>query len=154
MNIYKQAQALLFITSMLIFIATCVDQFTETSKIQIVQTGVKTLSIQDGFNYNSRENCQVYVGLQSPNGRMIGNATRQFAICGTGMTDDTQELIGNKILLRDTFKAIHIEKLYLNVKSIATQNFIESNDEHFAIGGTDHHNNMCIIERNNRFRHV
>lgn len=101
MNIYKQAQSLLLITSILIFIIGGVDQFAESSQMQIVQTGVKALSIQDGFNYNLRENCQVYVGLQSPNGRMIGKATRQFAICGTGMTDDIQELIGNKLLLRE-----------------------------------------------------
>jgi LruC domain-containing protein len=142
MNIYSRAQAILWITALFIFSSSCIESFTESSEIQVQQTGMEALLIPDGFNFEMSESQQVYIGFDFSNGRISESEAMQFAIFGVdGMGEIHGLQIGyttlSKGISTTITKPIHIEQLYMNTKYNGNSRFFELNGDNLVLSLTD-----------------
>ncbi|MFT7033737.1 MAG: LruC domain-containing protein [Cyclobacteriaceae bacterium] len=142
MKLYRHSQTLLLLTSVLIFTSSCVEQFTESSEIQIEQTGMDALLIPDGFDFNMSKTQGVNVGFQPSNGRVAQEEALQFAIFGVDLSGEIHSLkIGYATLAKGISttitKPIHIEQLYMNTKYKGNSRFFELNEDNLVVDETD-----------------
>ena len=99
MNRYTRTQVLFSISAVLTFSIGCIEQFSDTSEIQVKQTGIEGLLIPDGFDFNMNENLDIDVGFQSSNGRIAEDEAIQFAIFGVDLAGEIHGLkIGHTTL--------------------------------------------------------
>jgi LruC domain-containing protein len=122
------------------FAISCIQQLSP-SEVNPETTGMESLIVPDGFDFDMYQSTPVTVGF-STNGRMTGSTQLQYAIIGLDRTDQVHALQAgyldlSKGLNTNINKPLHIEQLLLYTKYDGNAQFFEFGSEQLNLSAAD-----------------